>query len=201
MMKFLALLVTVVGNIGFFTVGGGLVFFCVGLLEGVLVGMLLTPLANLSLGVSSTELVIGGSMAGMWLGGGGGALAFFLGGVVEGVAVLLGRKKSFMVDYDFDRCVSAAFFASAVCGVAGALSGAMLGALWQWHSPSARASIPQLALFGLAAAAGLGYFIGLVLGATAPDTVQTARARAGESWRQWRGTQRGTRLDAGSETP
>ena len=176
-----------------FTLGGALIFVVVGLTEGALAGgavafILLPGDKALATRVFSNAIVIGtgtGLVSGF--------VGFAVAGCIQSACAEL-RPYQFRYkprDAPFWNCVRSALWASAMLGLGGALTGAVCGGLWAILPSGVSTGTPGMPRFdyeivclltGSAVGAIIGFCAGVLTGALAADSVQTARQRI-KAWR------------------
>jgi gas vesicle protein len=167
-----------------FALGGTLIFAVAGLVEGCLLGLiisfLLMPLDDKMAPVMAVNIVVIGTFAGFlsgWLG-------FMLAGLNHSMRTEL-RPFQFRYqprDAPFWNCVRSALWASAMLASGGALTGAVCGVLWALltHPDAVASRLPYEMMclaIGSEAGAVIGFFAGVLTGALAPHSVQMARQR------------------------
>jgi hypothetical protein len=179
-----------------FALGGVLVFAVAGLVEGALAGavvaLILLPTDKTLAAAVVTDAILIGTIIGIISGLTGYGIAGLLQSVRAELHYYHPARRYQPRDAPFWDCTRSALWASATLGFGGALTGAVCGGLWAFliqptsvlPSTMPRAGYEILCLLsGGAAGAALGFLAGVLIGALASDSVQTARQRV-KSWRE-----------------
>lgn len=176
-----------------FALGGALVFVVAGLAEGALAGGAVAFILLPGDKVLAAEVFSNAIMIGTGTGLVSGLVGFTIAGCIQSARAEL-RPYQFRYqprDAPFWNCVRSALWASAMLALGGALTGAACGGLWAILHEGASVGTSGAPRFdyeivclltGSAVGAITGFCAGVLTGALAADSVQTARQRI-KAWR------------------